>query len=60
MAQKDIHHNKKVAELTGIDENTVGRIVTNKAKAISIKNLNRLCQGLGVTPGELYEYTPDN
>lgn len=59
MADRDIHLNKVLSQMSGIDETTIGRIKKNDAKMISLKNLDRLCKALNCQPGELFVSEPD-
>jgi len=52
--------NKDVVELTNISRNTITSLAANATKRIDYDTLEGLCKGLGVTPGDLIEYIPDN
>ena len=51
---------KDLAEATGIAVNNLSVLKTNKARAVRFSTLNKVCEVLGCTPGELLEYLPDN
>ncbi len=42
-----------------ISRNTVKALVANANARIDYPTLDKLCRGLGVTPGDLIEYVPD-
>jgi putative transcriptional regulator len=50
---------KDLAEATGLAVNNLSILKTNKARAIRFSTLNRLCNALECTPGDLIEYVPD-
>ncbi|RAV19511.1 helix-turn-helix domain-containing protein [Paenibacillus contaminans] len=52
--------NKDVVELTGVSRNTITSLAANATKRIDYDTLEGLCRGLGVFPGDLIEYIPDN
>jgi putative transcriptional regulator len=51
---------RELAESTGLAVNNVSILKTNKARAIRFSTLNKLCEVLGCTPGDLLQYVPDN
>ncbi|WP_327204071.1 helix-turn-helix domain-containing protein [Paenibacillus tyrfis] len=52
--------NKDVVALTGVSRNTITSLAANATKRIDYDTLEGLCRGLGVTPGDLIEYVPDD
>ncbi|MCR2805321.1 helix-turn-helix transcriptional regulator [Paenibacillus sp. SCIV0701] len=52
--------NKDVVELTGVSRNTITSLAANATKRIDYDTIEGLCKGLGITPGELIEFAPDN
>jgi len=50
---------KDLAEATGIAVNNLSILKTNKARAIRFSTLDVICKALECTPGDLFEYTPD-
>ncbi len=53
----------KMAELsrrTGISKNALSDIYYENVKAVRFDTLEKLCEALGCTVGELLEYQPDN
>ena len=58
MAQKQ----RRISELskeTGISRTTLTALNTDSSKMIQFKTINKLCQALGVTPNEFFEYEAD-
>ena len=58
MAQKQ----RRISELskeTGISRTTLTALNTDSSKMIQFKTINNLCQALGVTPNEFFEYEAD-
>lgn len=51
---------KELAEATGVAVNNLSILKTNKARAVRFSTLNKLCEVLGCTPGELLEYVGDS
>ncbi|GGA06549.1 hypothetical protein GCM10008018_60520 [Paenibacillus marchantiophytorum] len=52
--------NKEVVELTQISRNTITSLAANATKRIDYDTMNGLCNGLKITPSDLFEYTPDS
>ncbi|SCW27259.1 putative transcriptional regulator [Paenibacillus tianmuensis] len=52
--------NKEVVELTGVSRNTITSLAANATKRIDYDTLEGLCRGLGITPGDLIEYVPND
>ncbi len=53
----------KMAELsrkTGISKNALSNLYYEEVKAIRFDTLEKICNALGCTVGELIEYQPDN
>ncbi|WDM24320.1 helix-turn-helix transcriptional regulator [Paenibacillus polymyxa] len=46
--------------ITGINRNTVKALASNANARIDFPTLNTLCRTLGVLPGELIEYLPED
>ncbi|GAA4854600.1 helix-turn-helix transcriptional regulator [Paenibacillus vulneris] len=51
---------KDIIEMSGISRNTVKALAANASTRIDFPTLDALCRGLGVMPGDLIEYIPDN
>ena len=52
----------KMAELsrkTGISKNALSELYYEKVKAVRFETLEKICEALGCTVGELIEYQPD-
>ncbi len=50
---------KDLAEATGLAVNNLSILKTNKARAIRFSTLESICKALDCTPGDLFEYIPD-
>ncbi|MFA5423342.1 MAG: helix-turn-helix transcriptional regulator [Phycisphaerae bacterium] len=50
---------KDLAEATGLAVNNLSILKTNKARAIRFSTLEKLCEVLNCSPGDLLEYIPD-
>ena len=51
---------KELAEATDIAVNNLSVLKTHKARAIRFSTLEKLCEALDCTPGDLLEYVPEN
>ncbi|ODB59645.1 MULTISPECIES: helix-turn-helix transcriptional regulator [Paenibacillus] len=51
---------KDIVSITGINRNTVKALASNANARIDFPTLNTLCRTLGVLPGELIEYLPED
>ncbi|WP_223868757.1 helix-turn-helix domain-containing protein [Paenibacillus sp. UASWS1643] len=51
---------KDVVQITGINRNTVKALALNANARIDFPTLNTLCVKLGVLPGDLIEYIPED
>ena len=47
----------ELSHLVGISVQNLSVLKTGRAKAIRFSTLDKLCQALGCTPGDLIEYT---
>lgn len=52
--------NKDVVALTGVSRNTITSLAANATKRIDYDTLDALCKGLGVYPGDIIEYIPED
>ncbi len=50
---------KDLSEATGLAVNNLSTLKTNKARAIRLSTLELICKALECTPGDLFEYIPD-
>lgn len=57
MTQKRRRVNE-LANATGISRNTITSTAQNNGKMIQLSTINKLCQSLGVTPTDFFEYVP--
>ncbi|ADC48966.1 XRE family transcriptional regulator [Alkalihalophilus pseudofirmus OF4] len=48
--------NKDVVELTGVSRNTIKGFQSDASKRIDYETLDKFCEGLNLTPGELLKY----
>jgi len=53
LADKGINQ-KEAAEITGLSENTVSKLVGSGLRQIRIDTIDRLCEKLEITPAELF------
>ncbi|MET3506249.1 helix-turn-helix domain-containing protein [Halalkalibacter oceani] len=53
------YSNKDVVEITGVSRNTIKGFQSNASKRIDYETLDKLCNGLGLTPGDLLKFYPD-
>ena len=60
MAKRGIKTRKHLAEITGIHQTNIGKIVDGKVKRMDIDTLEGLCRALDCQPGDLFEYVPDS
>ncbi len=50
-----------LSKITGINKNTLSDLYyEEKVKGIRVETLEKICEALGCTVGELIEYQPDN
>lgn len=59
MAERNLT-NKDVEGLTEISRNTIKALVANANTRIDFPTLEALCSKLGVLPGDLIEYIPND
>jgi putative transcriptional regulator len=48
-----------LVRMTGIRTNTINDMYHEFALSIKIEHINKICEALGCTAGELIEYIPD-
>lgn len=58
LAKKDLSQ-KQLSELTGVRLPTISDMVTNKAKHISVENLDKICNTLECNVSDIYVHIPD-
>lgn len=49
----------ELQELTGLGVNTIRKIYYNTGNNVSYNTLNKICNALEITVGELFEHNPD-
>ncbi|MCL5290571.1 MAG: helix-turn-helix transcriptional regulator [Firmicutes bacterium] len=49
----------ELAEMAGLNKNTVLNLYHDKSTRIEFEVLNKLCAALDCQPGDLFEYVPD-
>jgi putative transcriptional regulator len=49
----------ELSERVGITLTNLSLLKTGKVKAIRIATLEKICEALGCTPGDLFEHVPD-
>lgn len=50
---------RQLAIDAGVPPSVVSGLTSGRAQQVHFKTLNRLCKALGVNPGDILEYTPD-
>ncbi len=50
---------KELAEIVGITEQNVSLLKSGKVKGVRFETLEKICQALECTPGDILDYTPD-
>jgi len=48
-----------LAEEIDLSPSVITGLTANRATRIDFKTMNKLCRALDITPGDLFEYTPD-
>ena len=59
MAKRGIKTRKQLAELVGIHQTHIGKIVDGKVTRLELSTLEGLCRALNCQPGDLLEYVPN-
>lgn len=49
----------EIIEITGLGRSTVERVYYDKGKNISYETIDRICNALEISVGELFEHIPD-
>lgn len=57
MADREVD-NEKLQELTGFHPGTISKLRNNPPRRIDVETLDKLCQALACTPGDLLRYVP--
>lgn len=58
LADRGIKISRAATELPNLSRNTITNTASNTGKMIQLEIINALCQYLGVTPNEFFEYLP--
>ena len=59
MAKRGFHTRKALAEVAGLTEANLGKIVKGNVARVEVNTVNALCRALDCQPGDLFEYVPD-
>lgn len=51
---------RQLAQHTGLSKNFLSLLYRNEIRRVDLESLDVLCDALGVTLGDLLEYTPNN
>lgn len=58
MAESHLKASRVANDIDNLSRNTINSTVNNKGKMIQLETINSLCQYLGVTPDDFFEYLP--
>lgn len=58
MAESHLKASRVANDIENLSRNTINSTVNNKGKMIQLETINSLCQYLGVTPNDFFEYLP--
>ena len=50
----------EIASGAKVSQSVVSTLLSNRSERIDLKTINGLCTFFGVTPGDLFDFTPDN
>ena len=50
---------RKLSIRAGLSTKTVNKLYNDRWEKIGRKTMERICEALDITPGELFEYVPD-
>ncbi|HEU9862505.1 TPA: helix-turn-helix transcriptional regulator, partial [Streptococcus pneumoniae] len=48
----------RLASDTGIAQSTISKITSNKSKQVDYETVNKICNTLGVTSDDFFDYSP--
>ena len=48
----------RLASDTGIAQSTISKITSNKSKQVDYETVNKICNSLGITANEFFDYSP--
>ena len=49
----------EIANGAGVSQSVVSTLLTNRSERIDLKTINGLCTFFGITPGDLFDYSPE-
>lgn len=49
----------EIASGSGVSQSVISTLLTNRSERVDLKTINGLCAFFNITPGDLFEYTPD-
>ncbi|MCW3764657.1 helix-turn-helix transcriptional regulator [Weissella confusa] len=58
MDERGLKASRIANDIDNLSRNTINATVSNKGKMIQLETVNALCQYLGVTPNDFFEYLP--
>lgn len=58
MAERGLKASRIANDIENLSRNTINSTVNNNGKMIQFETINLLCQYLGVTPSDFFEYLP--
>lgn len=58
MVERGLKAARMANDIDGLSRNTINNVVNNNVKMIQFETIDLLCQYLGVTPDEFFEYLP--
>ena len=58
MAERGLKASRIANDIENLSRNTINSTVNNNGKMIQFETINLLCQYLGVTPNDFFEYLP--
>ncbi len=50
----------EIAGGSGISQSVVSNLLANRSERIDLKTINGLCNFLRITPGDLFDHSPDS
>jgi putative transcriptional regulator len=49
----------EIAKGSGVSQSVVSTLLSNQSKRIDLETINGLCTFLGITPGDLFDYSTE-
>lgn len=50
----------EIADGSNVSQSVISNLLANQSQRIDIKTINGLCNFFGITPGDLFDFTPDH